>query len=106
MAVIHFFKKKNICVIYFCCYLNIKFLFYIIEYFISVDFINCYFPFYYSRELDIRESENIQSAQYGLSLLDEKQSLQGKCEELEILYENTKLELDITQEVNKFKYQH
>uniref|UniRef100_A0A336LXL5 CSON007343 protein n=1 Tax=Culicoides sonorensis TaxID=179676 RepID=A0A336LXL5_CULSO len=50
------------------------------------------------RELDIRESENIQSAQYGLSLLEEKQSLQAKCEELETLYENAKHELDITQE--------
>ncbi|XP_063702701.1 protein bicaudal D [Culicoides brevitarsis] len=57
------------------------------------------------RELDIRESENIQSAQYGLSLLEEKQTLQTKCEELETLYENAKHELDITQEALA-KYQN
>lgn len=48
--------------------------------------------------MDIRENENVQSAQYGLSLLEEKQSLQTKCEELETLYENARHELEITQE--------
>lgn len=52
-----------------------------------------------SRELDQASSEKIQSAQYGLGLLEEKGQLQSKCEELEILYENAKHELDITQEV-------
>lgn len=53
-----------------------------------------------SRELDQASSEKIQSAQYGLVLLEEKSSLQHKCEELETLYDNTKHELEITQEVS------
>lgn len=52
-----------------------------------------------NRELDQASSENIQSAKYGLGLLEEKQSLQSKCEELEALYENARHELEITQEV-------
>lgn len=52
-----------------------------------------------SRELDQASSEKIQSAQYGLGLLEEKSQLQEKCEELESLYENAKHELEITQEV-------
>lgn len=57
-----------------------------------------------TRELDQVSSENIQSAKYGLGLLEEKQNLQVKCEELESLYENTKHELDITQEaLQKFQ---
>lgn len=52
-----------------------------------------------TRELDLQNSEIINSAKYGLGLLEEKQSLQSKCEELENLYENTKHELEITQEV-------
>lgn len=51
-----------------------------------------------SRELDQASSEKIQSAQFGLVLLDEKSALQLKCEELDALYENTKHELTITQE--------
>lgn len=58
-----------------------------------------------SRELDQASSEKIQSAQYGLGLLEEKSQLQEKCEELESLYENAKHELDITQEVRlSFQY--
>ena len=53
-----------------------------------------------TRELDQATSERAQSAEYGLSLLDEKSHLQQKCEELETLYDNTKHELDITQEVS------
>lgn len=53
-----------------------------------------------SRELDQASSEKIQSAQYGLVLLEEKETLQQKCEELEALYENTRHELDFTQEVS------
>lgn len=53
-----------------------------------------------SRELDQASSEKIQSAQYGLGLLEEKSHLQDKCDELESLYENAKHELDITQEVS------
>lgn len=52
-----------------------------------------------SRELDQASSEKIQSAKYGLGLLEEKSLLQQKCEELETLYENAKHELEITQEV-------
>lgn len=53
-----------------------------------------------NRELDQASSEKIQSAQYGLVLLEEKSHLQSKCEELESIYENTKHELEITQEVS------
>lgn len=52
-----------------------------------------------SRELDLASTERIQSAQYGLALLEEKSGLEHKCNELETLYENTKHELDITREV-------
>lgn len=54
-----------------------------------------------TRELDLQSSEISQSAKYGLGLLEEKLALQGKCEELETLYENTKHELEITQEVSE-----
>jgi len=54
-----------------------------------------------SRELDQAVSEKIQSAHYGLVLLEEKDGLVLKCEELETLYENSKHELEITQEVSK-----
>lgn len=56
-----------------------------------------------SRELDQASSQKIQSAQYGLVLLEEKETLIQRNEELEVLYENTRHELDITQEVS-FKY--
>lgn len=60
-----------------------------------------------NRKLDQLSSENVQSAQYGLGLLEEKQSLLSKCEELESLYENTKHELDITQQaLAKFQTTH
>ncbi|KAK4884460.1 hypothetical protein RN001_000731 [Aquatica leii] len=60
-----------------------------------------------TRELDQASSEKIQSAQYGLVLLEEKQSLQQRCEDLEILYENSKHELHITQEaLTKFQSSH
>ena len=50
------------------------------------------------RELDQTSSEKIQSAQYGLVLLEEKEQLEIRCEELETLYDTTKNELDVTQE--------
>uniref|UniRef100_A0A0A9Y006 Protein bicaudal D n=3 Tax=Lygus hesperus TaxID=30085 RepID=A0A0A9Y006_LYGHE len=60
-----------------------------------------------TRELDQASSEKIQSAQYGLGLLEEKKALLQKCEELESLYENTRNELDITQEaLAKFQTTH
>lgn len=52
-----------------------------------------------TRELDQASSDKVQSAQYGLVLLEEKENLQQRCEELETLYENMKHELSITQEV-------
>lgn len=55
-----------------------------------------------ARELDQASSEKIQSAKYGLGLLEEKCMLQHKCEELETLYENAKHDLEITQEVSVF----
>ncbi|CAG9765592.1 unnamed protein product [Ceutorhynchus assimilis] len=60
-----------------------------------------------TRELDQASSEKVQSAQYGLVLLEEKKDLQQKCEELESLYENAKHELHITQEaLTKFQSSH
>jgi protein bicaudal D len=53
-----------------------------------------------SRELDQASSEKVQSAQYGLVLLEEKTDLQRRCEDLEVAYENTKHELKVTQEVS------
>lgn len=52
-----------------------------------------------TRELDQATSERAQSAQYGLSLLEEKSHLEQKVDELETLYDNAKHELEITQEV-------
>ena len=52
-------------------------------------------------ELDQTSSEKNQAAQYGLVLLEEKESLKTRCEQLEALYENARHELNITQEVMK-----
>ena len=52
-----------------------------------------------TRELDQTNSEKIQSAQYGIVLLEEKENLQLRCEELENLYENNRHELLLTSEV-------
>jgi hypothetical protein len=43
-------------------------------------------------------------AHYGLVLLEEKDGLALKSEELESLYENSKHELEITQEVSYMTY--
>lgn len=60
-----------------------------------------------TRELDQALSEKVQSAQYGLVLLEEKEMLQQKCEELENLYENCKTDLHITHEaLTKFQSSH
>nr|CAH7725817.1 unnamed protein product [Callosobruchus chinensis] len=60
-----------------------------------------------TRELDQASSEKVQSAKYGLVLLQEKKELEQKCEEFEGLYENTKHELQITQEaLAKFQSSH
>ncbi|XP_042874742.1 protein bicaudal D-like [Penaeus japonicus] len=58
-------------------------------------------------ELDQTSSEKNQAAQYGLVLLEEKESLQSRLEDLESLYENTKHELDNTREaLAKFQTTH
>ena len=49
--------------------------------------------------LDEAIGENKQSGQIGLTLLQEKAELEKRVEELEILYENSKQDLDITQQV-------
>jgi len=60
-----------------------------------------------SRELDEASSEKIQSAQYGLGLLQEKSDLENRVEELELLYESTSNELHITREaLTKFQSSH
>lgn len=51
------------------------------------------------RELAQTSHEKIQSAQYGLVLLDEKQALQHRCDDLEAICDTTKHELDIVKEV-------
>ena len=49
-------------------------------------------------------SEKIQSAQYGLVLLEEKESLESRCEELETIFEATRHELMVAQEaLTKFQ---
>ncbi|XP_022254039.1 protein bicaudal D-like [Limulus polyphemus] len=50
------------------------------------------------RELAQTSHEKIQSAQYGLVLLDEKEALQQRCEDLEALFDATKHELDCLKE--------
>ncbi|KAL1449159.1 hypothetical protein WDU94_000382 [Cyamophila willieti] len=66
--------------------------------------------FYFHRlqaSLDEAIGENKQSGQIGLSLLAEKASLEKRVEELEILYENSKQDLDITQQaLSSFKTSH
>lgn len=60
-----------------------------------------------TRELDQASSEKIQSAQYGLVLLEEKSELKNRLEELELLYENTCHDLTITTEaLKKFETSH
>lgn len=60
-----------------------------------------------SVELDQTSSEKKQAAQYGLVLLEEKESLQSRCDDLEALYENTKSELETTREaLAKFQTTH
>ena len=58
------------------------------------------------RELSETTSESAQSARYGLVLLEEKQSLQERCDELETLFDQTKHELDITRGVSTFDSQN
>ena len=48
--------------------------------------------------LEQASAEKVQSAQYGLALLEDKEQLEIRCTELEALYDNTRHELGITQE--------
>uniref|UniRef100_A0A6A7FXM7 Protein bicaudal D-like n=3 Tax=Hirondellea gigas TaxID=1518452 RepID=A0A6A7FXM7_9CRUS len=58
-------------------------------------------------ELDTTSNQKTQAAQYGLVLLEEKESLKTRCTQLEALYENTRHELNITQEaLAKFQNTH
>ncbi|XP_040583386.1 protein bicaudal D [Lepeophtheirus salmonis] len=50
------------------------------------------------RDLDQTSAEKIQSAQYGLALLKEKEQLEERCNEIEAAYEVNKHELQVTQE--------
>nr|CAH0104704.1 unnamed protein product [Daphnia galeata] len=60
-----------------------------------------------TRELDQTNSEKIQSAQYGIVLLEEKENLQHRCEELESLFENARHELALTREaLARFQNSH
>lgn len=57
-----------------------------------------------SQELDQTISEKEQAAQYGLVLLEEKDALEARCQELENLYENSRHDLQVTQEaLTKFQ---
>lgn len=50
-------------------------------------------------ELDKTCQEKIQAAEYGLAVLEEKQQLQQQCEDLEVLYDTTKHDLECAKEV-------
>lgn len=51
-------------------------------------------------ELDKTCQEKIQAAEYGLAVLEEKQQLQQQCEDLEVLYDSTKHDLECAKEVS------
>lgn len=50
-------------------------------------------------ELETTTEERLQAAEYGLAVLEEKQTLQTQYEELEAVLESTKHELDMAKEV-------
>lgn len=51
-------------------------------------------------ELAETTQEKVQAAEYGLAVLEEKQNVQQRYEELEALYESVKTELDCAKEVS------
>lgn len=55
-----------------------------------------------SCELEQTTHDKNLSAEYGLALLEEKKTLQLRCEELEQYYDVAKSELDLLREVNAF----
>ena len=54
-----------------------------------------------NNELQQASCDKVRAAEYGLAVLEEKQTLQEQCDELETLLENTKQELESTKEVGK-----
>lgn len=58
-------------------------------------------------ELALASKEKIQAAEYGLGVLEEKQSIKQQYEDLDLLYETSKQELQMAKEVNlKSKMDH
>lgn len=55
-----------------------------------------------SLELEQTQQDKIKAAEYGLQVLEEKQTLQQRCEELELNYETVKHELERAREVSPF----
>ena len=53
-------------------------------------------------ELDQTTREKVQAAEYGLAVLDEKQSLQQQYDELESMYDTAKLDLEHAQGVSAY----
>lgn len=51
-------------------------------------------------ELALASKEKIQAAEYGLGVLEEKQSIKQQYEDLDLLYETSKQELQMAKEVN------
>lgn len=54
-------------------------------------------------ELALASKEKIQAAEYGLGVLEEKQSIKQQYEDLDLLYETSKQELEMAKEVNLIK---
>ena len=50
-------------------------------------------------DLDTTTQERLQAAEYGLAVLEEKQTLQNQFDELEGIFESTKHELDLAKKV-------
>ena len=50
-------------------------------------------------ELNLASQEKIQAAEYGLVVLEEKQALKQQYEELEVVFETNKQELQLAKEV-------
>jgi protein bicaudal D len=52
-----------------------------------------------NKELQQTSCDKIRAAEYGLAVLEEKQTLQEQYDELETVFENTKQELENSKEV-------
>ena len=53
-------------------------------------------------ELEQTSREKVQAAEYGLAVLEEKQVLQQMYDDLEVMYETTRQELDLARGVSCF----